>query len=338
MTSTTTNKNAPGAIHTEGLPTDTTNDLKSKFSLTVYTPPKGLHVGKKYSLNDDGTVNKVTLGPLVRADAQIVALSPSALAGEFLTRKVVLGQGAPKGKLPGHSFTVTTARLAVDNPDALTRTADNFAPHEGDHWALMDADPEKGTVFESLDEALATAVRTEPALAAAPLVITPSASSWVINEDGRMLTQLSGFRVFVGAAKELDSKRLAEHLRDRAALAGFAYVKLASNGRQLKRSLFDGVVGYPSGVDYSCAAHFGKGLTRRFEAKVFNPSAPPLKPGSLTSITEAERVQIDATYAQLFAASRDEAERLLEIWCEKRSVHFREQGVPDVRIAALLKT
>ena len=337
-----TNKKTPGTIHTEGLPTDTTNDLKSKFALTVYTPPKSLHVGKKYSLNDDGTVNKVTLGPLVRADAQIVALSPSALAeslcGEFLTRKVVLGQGAPKGKLPGDSFTVTTARLAVDNPDALSRTADNFAPHEGDHWALMDADPDKGTVFESLDEALATAVRIEPALAAAPLVITPSASSWVMRKDGRMLTQLSGFRVFVGAAKELDSKGLAEHLRDRASLAGFAYVKLARNGRQLKRSLFDGVVGYPSGVAYSCAAHFGKGLTRRFEAKVFNPSAPPLKRGSLTLITEAERVQIDATYAQLFAASRDEAERLLEIWCEERSVRFREQGVLDVRIAALLKT
>ena len=64
-----TNEKPPGAIHTKGLPTDTTNDLKSKFALSVYTPPKGLHVGKKYSLNDDGTVNQVTLGPLVRADA-----------------------------------------------------------------------------------------------------------------------------------------------------------------------------------------------------------------------------------------------------------------------------
>ena len=70
--------------------TSTTNDLKSKFALTVYTPPKGLHVGKKYSPNDDGTANKVTLGPLVRADAprSNCAMSNNTLRGANMPQAI----------------------------------------------------------------------------------------------------------------------------------------------------------------------------------------------------------------------------------------------------------
>ncbi|MDG4605628.1 MAG: hypothetical protein P9D89_06045, partial [Candidatus Contendobacter sp.] len=221
------------------------------------------------------------------------------------------------------------AAAAQTTEPVIARTRDHFSWPRGAGVLMLDYDPAPdgpALGMEALRVALAAAC---PALAAAPAIWRPSASSCIFDaKTGAELRGIAGQRLYVFVQDAQDTPRAGQRLFDRLWLGEFGRFEISKSGVLMARTLIDGAVFQPERLDFCGGAECGKGLAQRLpEPILFNSDAPFLDTRiALPDLTEEESARLDELRAGLAASLAEERMRIREAWIAKRV---------DARLSAL---
>ena len=314
--------------------------FQPSFSLTRFTSRSPARLSKAFTLEGGalicegggnmtaGIAERLTL-TLAEFAALLPTLKPSqatcygvAAAGYDTTRIVVADKVTPSGN--------------GDTP-IIARTRDFFTWPDGAGILMLDYDAPKDDAplldCQQLRVALAIAC---PALATAPAVWRPSASSCIHVKSGAELRGISGQRIYLPVIDASDIERAAKVLFDRLWLAGYGRYELSNSGAWLARGPIDASVFQPERLDFCGGAVMGAGLEQRLPTPViFNSDAPYLDTrAALPDLDTAEQARL----AELREAAKTpelvaEQAGIKEAWIGKR-VDQRLATMPEPKRAA----
>ncbi|PKN28128.1 MAG: hypothetical protein CVU65_00165 [Deltaproteobacteria bacterium HGW-Deltaproteobacteria-22] len=204
-------------------------------------------------------------------------------------------------------------------PGDLARIRENFRFLAGLAIMMIDFDIRPGTMPLTREELVGLLVSVCPEIADCALVVTDSASTFIVNEKtGEVLKGEGGKRVYLVAKNGQDIPRAGQLLFDRLVLAGHGYIQVTKAGTMLLRTSIDGSVWQPERLDFAAGAACGKGLVQ------LRP-APTVKDGSvldtvtaLTALTPEEDERLKEIVAALKADAQDEADAVRAAWIEDR--------------------
>ena len=209
---------------------------------------------------------------------------------------------------------------AGNNLPVINRTRDHFRWPEGAGLLMLDYDPAPDGNPLGADELHAALATACPALADAPAIWRPSASSCIHNaQTDEELRGIGGQRLYVPVLNARDIPRAGQALFERLWLAGFGRYELSKSGAFLARTLIDASVFQPERLDFCGGAECGKGLAQRLPDPVLiNPTAPYLDTALILDLTPDERATLDALMARERAALDEEQVRVREAWIAER--------------------
>ena len=215
---------------------------------------------------------------------------------------------------------VVAQRLLKQNPDAISRTKDNFFwPDQG--IIMFDYDPPDGTKPLSKVKLLETMRNLHPALANAAMVWRPSASSNIISTDGTVLRGLRNQRIYIEYRNPDSMDEFMQNLERAAWDKGLGHIFITAAGTALPRCIFDMAVFSPERLDFAAGAACGDGLQPQKIYSTFE-SGPPVDFDDVGSLYDIERyhmqiemakqdVKVDITEARNIY-KEIQAERLME--------------------------
>lgn len=301
---------------------------------TATNPPR---LSKRFTLSGD-TLAKESGGNMLSGIAErltIASLAEFAALLPTLTPQQALSYG-----VNGH------ARARVVTDDALpfvaaksadpviARTRDHFKWPAGAGLLMLDYDPAPDGPPLPPDELRAALVAACPALATAPAVWRPSASSCIFTAQGAELRPIGGQRLYVAVADAADIPRALEVLVARLWLAGFGRWELSKSGAWLARTVVDASVAQPERLDFCGGADCGAGLEQRLpEPVVLNPAAPYLDTQSaLPDLDASERHRLAELREALKEPLKEHQRAIREIWIAER-VDARLSAIPEAKRA-----
>ena len=259
---------------------------------------------KRFQFNAAGDVEPLRGGNLVRGRAELMRPADlrelgQQLDGLAINQAVCLGIAS----LPD-AVVVAQGAPDSDAPGTITRTRPHFAWSDGPGVMLLDHDefPDRLSTPEALRAVLILAC---PALAAAPMLIRPSASAGIRRTDGQEVRPLGKWHVYIPVSRARDipdaGRRLGVHLM----AAGWAWSFIDKAGRVDVRTAVDLSVWLPERLDFAAGPDLAPGLYRP-EAKsiLFGDPAGLF---DLTAIPEPDDAA-SAAAAQAKAAARAEAQ------------------------------
>jgi hypothetical protein len=151
-----------------------------------------------------------------------------------------------------------------DDLPVIHRTRDHFRWPEGAGLLMLDYDPAPDGNPLGVDELHAALATACPALADAPAVWRPSASSCIHDrKTGVALRGIGGQRLYVSVQDAADISRAGDVLFKRLWLAGLGRYEISKSGALLARSVIDASVFQPERLDFCGGAECGRGLEQR---------------------------------------------------------------------------
>ena len=193
----------------------------------------------------------------------------------------------------------THAQLdAPERTGVVTRTREHFFWLYTPGVWMLDIDPDhmepsvldRVSSPERLRAVLCTAM---PALANAPMLWRPSASSGFLSPDGVALVR--GQRVYVLVDRAGDIPSLGETLADRLWLMGLGTFAVSKGGQLLARTIVDCAVWQPERLDFAAPPILGDGLRRQPpHSRTWLENAPPLATREVPPLTASERQHVEA--------------------------------------------
>jgi hypothetical protein len=260
----------------------------------------------------DGVAERLTVNTVAEFAALLPTLTPKqaisyAVNGHDVAR-VVTADYLDKARAQGGDLPI------------IARTRDHFAWPDGPGILMVDYDaPEPGA---PLDKAELRAALTAacPALADAPAVWRPSASSCIYTAEGAELRGIAGQRFYFAVLAAQDIPRAGQVLFDRLWLAGFGRYELSKSGAFLIRSVMDASVFQPERLDFCGGAATAKGLVQRLpEPALFNPDAPYLDTrAALPDLTADERQRLTELREALKGPLRERQREIRSAWIDAR--------------------
>jgi hypothetical protein len=294
-------------------------------AVTVITSERPRIISKSFSLDDAGSLVKKAGGQLVEGRAQRREVSGPAAFAALLgvlqpNQALMYGHFAhADAKVLSKELAEKVRRLKPDAP-IVARTKENTAWPEGPGIMPFDYDPRDGEASLSATDLREKTYEAVPALADAPHVCRPSASSCIVTTDGRKLRGERGRRIYIFVQDARDIERAAAVLQDRLWLAGEGYIVVSKSGALLERTLADAAMFQPSRLDFAGGAECGEGLVQSLPAPaVINPDAQYLDTRTaLPDLTPSERKRLDEIKKAARAEKADEAKAARESWIEER--------------------
>lgn len=310
------------------------SDFRAALSFTRFTAIKPARLSKRFTLTGPATLKKEGGGDLLEGTAEklIVAdLAEFAALLPTLTPRQALSYGTN-----GHdrARVVTAAAVAAtaaqSSEPVIARTRDHFTWPTGAGVLMLDYDaPQDGPAL-SPAELRATLAAACPALADAPAVWRPSASSCIFTQAGAELRGIAGQRLYVAVSDAADIPRALAVLFDRLWLAGFGRYELSKSGAWLARAAIDASVAQPERLDFCGGADCGKGLQQRLPDPILiNEAAPYLDTrAALPDLDAGERQRLAELRESLKEPLREEQQRIREEWVMTR-VDARLSALPE---------
>ncbi len=305
------------------------------LSFTRFNAIKPTRLSKRFTLANDATLKKEGGGDLLEGTAEklvVADLAEFAALLPTLTPRQALSYG-----INGHDRARVVTAAAVAGAAAqssefvIARTRDHFTWPAGPGLMMLDYDaPQDGPAL-SPDELRAALAAACPALADAPAVWRPSASSCIHDaKTGAELRGIAGQRLYVAVADATDISRALVVLFDRLWLAGFGRYELSKSGAWLARSAIDASVAQPERLDFCGGADCGKGLQQRLPDPILvNPGAPYLDTrAALPDLDAAERQRLAELRESLKQPLRAEQQRIRAEWITTR-VDARLSALPE---------
>ena len=297
-----------------------------RYTLITATVPDRLT--KRFEIDPDGAVEKLKGGNLWAGRAQ----HGEAHGLHDLARQLD-DLATNQAVCWGMSSSAAARVFAERNPDALTlgaitRTREHFAWPDGPGVLLLDHDeffPDTGVRLETAEAVRAVLVGACPALAAAPMLIRPSASAGVQHADGRTITPLGKWHIYIPATRAAAIPDAGQRLGTLLQAAGYAWAFIDKAGCMEDRTAVDLGVWLPERLDFAAGPELGPGVARpRVPGAVFGD---PLALFDLATIPAPTTANMQAA-----ALACVNARRAAEpIATAKRLAYFAERSA---RIAA----
>lgn len=268
----------------------------------------------------DGIAERLAIASL----AEFAALLPTLKPNQAISYGI---NGHARARVVAQEHLAAIAAQTTE--PVIARTREYFAWPTGtgilmlDHDAPADAPPFDRT---ALVESLAAAC---PALAAAPAIWRPSASSCIFDaKTSAELRGIAGQRFYLPVLEAADIPRAGQVLFDRLWLAGFGRYEISKSGALLARTMMDATVFQPERLDGGAAV--GKGLVQRLpEPVLFNGDAPFLDTrAALPDLSAEEQEQLVAIRARRAEPLAEERARIREAWITAR-VEARLIAIPE---------
>jgi hypothetical protein len=233
-------------------------------------------VGKKFTLDYHGNLEKQTFGSVVQGKMKRIELdAPRAFIDLLVNLRPseCLAYGLP----PHDASLVTTARWqSLGQPhDPLARTLEVFSFPTGGAVLMLDYDAPKSGNPLTRERLIEVVHRLAPKLVNATLVWWPSSSS-LIYQGSKEVTGIRGQRLYLFIKHGTDIARLAKTIPDRLWLLGYGHIEVSASGSLLERTVFDASVWQSNRFDFAAGATCGEGLEQR--------RGPPTVIGSLDRV------------------------------------------------------
>lgn len=217
------------------------------------------------------------------------------------------------------------ASTANAKPGEITRTLNWFLFHKGPGWCVFDLDP--GDMPESLirnksdRELWGVITEVVPELQGCEHLVVPSSSAGIVPPSG-VANEAKGLHVYVKLAKASTCKELVQKVYDRLWAAGYGYVKLAKDGKQLLRTLIDKAVASPERLIFEAEPIVLEPLVR-------NPPAKCLHPGpALRDIADANADSVSELQAEAEAATGNAAKTQRRKYVDEKATKLsKEAGI-----------
>lgn len=287
--------------------------------LTRFTALKPARLSKRFTLAGD-TLVKESGGNLQDGIAErltVPDLAAFAAILPTLTPKQALGYG-----INGHDrarVIPKDAQASGGDLPIISRTREHFAWPQGPGIMMLDYDPAPDAPPLEVDALRAALAAVCPALAAAPAVWRPSASSCIYRGD-TLLRGIAGQRLYIPVTDAADIPRAGAVLFDRLWLAGLGRYELSKAGAWLARSVIDNSVFQPERLDFAGGAAAGRGLQQRLpDPLLFHETAPYLDTrAALPDLDASERQRLAEVREALKAPLKDRQCEIREQWIEAR--------------------
>ncbi len=252
------------------------------IALTLLTGQAGDRCTKKFTLNDDGIIQKDNAPQLSSADAETIYIAgleklPALLDGLDSNQCIATGIfDQPKCRI------VTQKYLTDEMVEKGGRSRSKrhmTQPILG--LLLIDYDPSPGmpkalrcvSVVEVMEK-LAQAI---PELASVGYVGSTSSSAGLFNTETGEAYPGGGFHIYI-AVENIDLDALKTRLEEALWIAGFGYIGFAKNGAMLTRTIIDLAVFSPERLIYEARPVLGDGIGQEQRVWTYK-DGPALKVG-----------------------------------------------------------
>lgn len=217
------------------------------------------------------------------------------------------------------------ASTANAKPGEITRTLKWFSFHEGPGWCLFDIDTDDmpDSLVRKKGDREWWDVITElvPELQGCEHLVVPSSSAGIVPPSG-VTSDAKGLHVYVKLTEAGACRELVQKVYDRLWAAGYGFVKVAKDGKQLLRTLIDKAVASPERLIFEAAPIVLEPLVRNPPCKVLHPGQP------LRDVTDANADSVSALQAEAEAATGNTAKTQREKYIgEKATKLSKEAGI-----------
>jgi hypothetical protein len=223
--------------------------LTTPFSLSVLTTSKG-NASKRLVPDAHGKPTRDPAHHLGISAGRLAHVQVAGLAGladllQHVSPTQALVHGIPIGSTPGDAFTLVVAKKFTGAPGTIARTKACIQYPAGPHLLMLDRDPEPEAkpIANAEDLLRAMAGVLPPFADIGWLAISSTSSAIRCKQTGDWLKPPEGWHIdFVATG---DVARFADILKVRLWLAGYGFVKLATENKQtgvcaiLERALVD---------------------------------------------------------------------------------------------------
>jgi len=290
-------------------------------ALTRITAIKPNTVTKEFSLNPEGTLDKVTTAYVTAGTMETVEVKELAAFSELL-QNLSTNQCLTYGVTGRDTVDLMTEKawaLAGRPVTALPRSAKHMFWGESGGILMLDYDPEKDSKALTQEEIVATLVTACPWLADVAMLWWPSTSSCIFLGD-KELTGIKGQRIYVLVKNATDIPRLGKVINTMLWASGIGHFEVSKSGSLLERGLFDSSVWQTNRIDFAAGAKCHDGLEQRRGT----PSLMAGKAGVLDSLTvvfdptPAELAEAESNKSTAKAAKRDEAAKVRQAWVDSQ--------------------
>ena len=292
----------------------------SEGKLTVITATQPATLGKTFSLDAGGTLQKRTAGHMTEGRFQVAEFAD--VNGLLAILAGVGTDHAITASLPtngGRSGRIVTRDKLKECPDALARTKEHFGFASGQPGVMiLDYDPPAGSVVRTREEIWRLVCEAVPEVADAGVIWWCSGSSFIFNGDVE-LQGLRGQRLYILVADLADVPRAAGVLSQRLWLAGLGRIEVSASGQKLARDVFDGAMPQPARLDFCGGAVCEPPLEQRRGAPVVLSDGGWLDTGAALPDLDAKTL---ARYEGMVSDAKDKAESAArvrrEVWKASR--------------------
>lgn len=211
-------------------------------------------LGKSYSLNQAGGLDKRTFGELVKGRYRVETFSS---AGEFaaLLQTVKTNQAISTslpldGSVEGE---ITTKASLKDNPKAKTRSKQHMGHAARPGTILFDADAVAGVQSRTPHELRDLICKVCPGLRDAGWVLWSSGSSHLFNGEVEVQGR-RGLHIHLLVQDVSDTRRVCGVIGKLLFLLGYGHIAVSSSGSMLVRGVFDESVADPARLIFAGGA------------------------------------------------------------------------------------
>ena len=286
---------------------------------TVFTTTRPAHLGKVFTLKQDGTIEKTVAGNLSQGThhqvqfgnaTELVALLKSVTTSQALSSSLAVG--ADSGR-------VVTEKALSSSPGATARSKRFYHLPASPGLLCLDHDPEKGKPAPDASALFALLCQMVPAVAHAGVVALPSGSS-LIYEGGKQHRGIAGMHLYLLIQDVSNSQEFGQKISKLLFLAGRGRIDIGSSGALLPRTIFDEAVHQPARLLFSGGAVCGEGLEQRrgdpvilsdggfLDTRTDCPDLTPEEEGRYLAILESAKVK-----------ARPAADLARQTWIEART-------------------
>lgn len=294
----------------------------------------GALLTKRFELSESGELTRSVETELVDGQLRVVKLStPEELATLIgtLGPQEALMLGVPRN---GMSETHLLSRKNARRGDpGITRTLEDVVYPVGGGILFLDFDHLPPNA--SLEDVARQLTEVIPALAQAPMVLIPSASSHIYDTSAdTQLRGLSGVHVYIWLENAGDAPEIGARLRDHMILAGHGWCFISKAGTPSVRVPFDTAVFQPVRLVFAAGAVCSPPLQqRRGEPLVLNSAGRALTLDSVPALPEPERERVRAFEQVILEKHHPEIEAARAAYREERIA----KGVPSDVIDRMLE-
>jgi hypothetical protein len=258
----------------------------------------------------DGTIQKDSSQCyLNRGTAKTIQCTLEAFAMGL--RKLKTNQAILHGVNGYESIKIVAERNFRGQSETITRTRKFFRYPKRNALIMCDYDHsgDSGVPCLNRDEWMEAVSSVCPGFEKAAFVKTPSTSSCIFDRKGNELRgEGVGFHHYLVVRESSDIKRFVDVLFKRLWLAGYGYIYISRDGKQLERTIFDKTVFSPERLDFVAGAVCGDGLVQRLPDPLYQ-SGEILDTRRLPDLTNTEESEYQRLLAEAKEATRERAER-----------------------------